>query len=825
MKISEYNQMMSYLSDSFNPALTRSKVATLEQREGFATGGTYKDYVSRGEEYKDLTFEEWLQEDKPGYKPSEFGRVDKAIGGGVIEGEDLGTREGFAEAKFDDPSAGIKVGDDLGDGISQQRIKKDGSVVYKVYKGKVKYKELESRAIPSYEDAVAEREKYVPFKKGTKLSKKGIKNEDKWKKANPDLNFDDLSPSVKSKIRTTGRTDLGTIGQGKGQTLLKGKDSPFFEPLSEEGKKIAKKVYGTTDISDSKRRAINAGEVTMDTKPVKFQKGKDISLKMKKGSDVVTRVEFPEETINPEGKIENAKEMEKRFIKFIRNRVKFPQSALGGTGFSNTNIADEFPISEKQGGRLARYYIKKLGLKYSTDIQNPSAQQTYYKTKEKYEAASDPKQEGRITTQKTKILAEKDLVRKVDKAHRVSKTHMVKLGLQFDTNLIGMDSRIINQVVVKPSEIKMNNLYAKQRKLLELLEKNSLSEDLKNKMSDLNKQIKQVVKDTSGRLIGVTIDPNTLEPSFEGIKKKNTFSKFLGDNYKISDLDKFSNEDLSKAIAKAVDAEAKRGFVPNDFKNILSNKESQKAMLQYAKKVAPDAISGLKKAFLNPTSKVSMKLLSNFPAITATGLIGYGSYKGMGFDQEVKADDMLKPVDPGVVVPQEKTDTGIPEEALAAGTVGAIKYGPQLLKLAKNVGSTAARTVSAPVTAGAAGIAELTSEDPSLALAGAQFLYPELAKKTVGQAPKGFITNVLGLQGLAKFGKLGVLAARAPTLMTPLGFALTGAELVNQALKEQRRIEDMRENNPEAYQEFIAEQEDMLRESAAYGGIASLKND
>lgn len=94
--------MMSYLSDSFNPALTRSKVATLEQREGFATGGTYKDYVSRGEEYKDLTFEEWLQEDKPGYKPSEFGRVDKAIGGGVIEGEDLGTREGFAEAKFDD---------------------------------------------------------------------------------------------------------------------------------------------------------------------------------------------------------------------------------------------------------------------------------------------------------------------------------------------------------------------------------------------------------------------------------------------------------------------------------------------------------------------------------------------------------------------------------------------------------------------------------------------------------------------------------------------------------------------------------------------------
>ena len=68
----------------------------VSDRENFAYGGTYKDYMSRGAEYKDLSFEEWLQEDKPGYKPSEFGRTNKAIGGGVIEGEDLGTREGFS---------------------------------------------------------------------------------------------------------------------------------------------------------------------------------------------------------------------------------------------------------------------------------------------------------------------------------------------------------------------------------------------------------------------------------------------------------------------------------------------------------------------------------------------------------------------------------------------------------------------------------------------------------------------------------------------------------------------------------------------------------
>ena len=50
MKIHEYNEMMAYLT---RPA-----------RTGFKHGGTWKDYMLRGEEYKDLSFEEWLREDK-----------------------------------------------------------------------------------------------------------------------------------------------------------------------------------------------------------------------------------------------------------------------------------------------------------------------------------------------------------------------------------------------------------------------------------------------------------------------------------------------------------------------------------------------------------------------------------------------------------------------------------------------------------------------------------------------------------------------------------------------------------------------------------------
>ena len=87
-------------------------------------------------------------------------------------------------------------------------------------------------------------------------------------------------------------------------------------------------------------------------------------------------------------------------------------------------------------------------------------------------------------------------------------------------------------------------------------------------------------------------------------------------------------------------------------------------------------------------------------------------------------------------------------------------------------------------------------EDPSFALAGADLLLPELTKQ-------------VGIRSLLAnpFGRL----ARG---FTPLGIGLQGIELINQARKEQGRINLMRETDPEAYQEYLAEQEDLLGESA-----------
>ena len=154
-------------------------------------------------------------------------------------------------------------------------------------------------------------------------------------------------------------------------------------------------------------------------------------------------------------------------------------------------------------------------------------------------------------------------------------------------------------------------------------------------------------------------------------------------------------------------------------------------------------------------------------------------------------------------------------------------FSPAVLKPVGAVAKPVLKTIgSVPVSAGLAGM-ELSKDDPNYSIAGLDLLLPELGKRVPGsgsgilaKAGRFALNPFQVLEKLGKYGKVGRMAAmgaRIPTMMTPVGIGLQGIELVNQGLKEQRRIQDMRENNPEAYQEFLADQEDILRQSAAYG--------
>ena len=170
-------------------------------------------------------------------------------------------------------------------------------------------------------------------------------------------------------------------------------------------------------------------------------------------------------------------------------------------------------------------------------------------------------------------------------AHRVSKQQMKYLGLQFDTRTTGFDSRLINQVIIKPSEMSIENFYKKQRKLIDEIKKNGLTDTLSEQLENINDKIRTEAKKTNGRIIAVTVDPETLEVSFEGKKAKFGLTDKVLDIKEIAEMPidkrvKF----LTNQITPRVQAEIDRGFTPKDFEEILSDPKKRESIIKLAEK-------------------------------------------------------------------------------------------------------------------------------------------------------------------------------------------------------------------------------------------------
>ena len=128
----------------------------------------------------------------------------------------------------------------------------------------------------------------------------------------------------------------------------------------------------------------------------------------------------------------------------------------------------------------------------------------------------------------------------------------------------------------------------------------------------------------------------------------------------------------------------------------------------------------------------------------------------------------------------------------AAGT--AYKFGKPILKtLGKIIRPLGFPSVAAGFAAG-----ELMSEDPNLGVAGADLLAPELIKR--GASTGTGIMSKIGRVAANPFFK----GARA---FTPVGLGLMGIEGVRMGMEEQDRINEMRMNEPDKYEEYLDELE------------------
>ena len=386
------------------------------------------------------------------------------------------------------------------------------------------------------------------------------------------------------------------------------------KPLTQEQTKVAKEVYKAEiknydsfedwrkDSKNSQKVSnVRVGKTTLETK-----------------ASGLSRFDTDRIVVRKEGKPDFPDQATKtKFEKDIKLKFTKPQ----GQGIQTKDFAKKYPVTKKQMPRIMEYYVKKDNLKYPK--ADPSkTMKSYLTKKERYGAVTDLTVEEQLSKEiKKPFLKDKGLTIQsgktqrgvIDFAHRISKDHANALGIQFGTQNTGFDSRLINEVIVKPSEIRLDNFYKRQRNVLDIIKLNGVNKELAEEMNTLNKLINKEVKKTSGRLIGVNIDPYTQEISFSG---KNKNFKLANLNKSFKELKEIPAQDriklLRKEVARSIDAEIKRGFRPSDFKEILGDSKNRATLLNYAKRHAPDILSKFKNILNNPSSTKRVALYSKF---------------------------------------------------------------------------------------------------------------------------------------------------------------------------------------------------------------------
>jgi len=211
-----------------------------------------------------------------------------------------------------------------------------------------------------------------------------------------------------------------------------------------------------------------------------------------------------------------------------------------------------------------------------------------------------------------------------------------------------------------------------------------------------------------------------------------------------------------------------------------------------------------------------LKALQKIPKIGkfATAIIG-GTAGTVGISTLANASETVDLNS----VKKEKPKEGTTEGGSAAAAGGATLLGKYAKPLLKNT----FRSIGSPVVSGGLAVSEMMSEDPNMALAGSELLLPEIYKQAGNQLPKGFINNVLGLQGLKtlvdkypmlrKLKPAANLVAKSPRIMTPTGLTLIAKDIYDEFDKTigfdqrgpltEKELLDMREK--ETYMGSIAD--------------------
>tara|TARA_R100001443_G_scaffold116546_1_gene137286 strand:+ start:718 stop:2850 length:2133 start_codon:yes stop_codon:yes gene_type:complete len=371
------------------------------------------------------------------------------------------------------------------------------------------------------------------------------------------------------------------------------------------------------------------------------------------------------------------------------------------------------------------------------------------------EEISDPNIEAEIGRMKTF----EDLAT----AHRASYKQVKKLGELYNILNLGVEDPGINSGAIRKFENKLDNLYKEQNNLIRTARRSTnkgleIPKNIQKRIDDVNKEISAVVDLTNQRVQGILVDAKTLKPYTYGVNYIKTYGMGFLDNKPVQDITDEDLKVIEDNMKFQIAREKKLG------KGTESFLRDRQPLLKYTKELSEPG-------FL---SKIPAKLR---PIALATGItIG-------GISAASAAD--------GTTEQGFSTGEKLAGAGVAGGAYAARK--PILKTLGK-----IARPFGFPAVAAGFALNELTGEDPNLGIAGAELLAPELIKK--GASTGTGIMSKIGRVAANPFGKL----ARG---FTPVGLGLMGIEGVRMGMEEQDRINEMRMNEPDKYEEYLDELE------------------
>jgi hypothetical protein len=329
--------------------------------------------------------------------------------------------------------------------------------------------------------------------------------------------------------------------------------------------------------------------------------------------------------------------------------------------------------------------------------------------------------------------------------------------------------------------------------------------------------------------------------------------KNFNNTYKKAFTDNFKQKGYSFIIPKDIKTLPELRDQVNDpksdtYKQIINtlkkgfNESDEKKLFDKINKATPDALKKIIK---------TIPRIASVAGIVGLGLLASGQ-QAEAAGEETKTGSIL-PSDtypsapPSVLNKKEETNLNLPPEAALAGAA-TYKYGPQLLKILKSLGSGAFRTFGSPLVSSLYGASEIldydpkneygiinprnykVQEDPDVRMAGLSLLLPDIAQKVTGPAATSAATGIKGF--LSKAGRVALNPYfKAARLFTPVGLGIAGVGQAYDFYKQYQDLQKLKEEDPEAYEKFrrsrvddeitaqeISTIEDMGREGAMYGG-------